>query len=106
LAKINNVSRRKNPKTKKLATPKPSIETKQPDEISSYLTQTNRGRSIKVILEMHQNRMIRSKNKYLMKDEPFNLFIVEHFDTKTWELIHQKNHLLSHFWATKTTYIL
>ena len=90
LAKITHISQRKNPKTKQLAIPKPSIETKQPDEISSYLTQTNQGRSIKVVLKMYQNMMIRSKNKHSMKDKPFNLVIVEHFDAQSLEPIHQK----------------
>lgn len=90
LAKMGYVSQRKNPKTKELTIPKPSIETKEPDETSSYLTQTNQGRSIKVVLKMYRTMMIRSKNKHSMKDKPFNLVIVEHFDANTLEPIHQK----------------
>ena len=90
LAKIGSISRRKNPKTKELAIPKPSIETKQADETSSYLSRTNKGRSIKVVLKMYRNMMIRSKNKFSMKDKPFDLVIVEHLDADTLEPIHNK----------------
>ena len=90
LAKMDSISRRKNPKTKELAIPKPSIETKQPDETSFYLTQTNQGRSMKVVLTMYRNMMIRSKNKYSMKDKPFNLVVVQHLDANTLVSIHQK----------------
>jgi hypothetical protein len=90
LAKIGAVSQRKNSKTKELVIPKPSIETKQPHQISFYVIQTNRGRRIKVVLKMYHNMMIRSKNKHSMKDKPFNLVIVEHLDANTLEPIHQK----------------
>jgi hypothetical protein len=90
LARIDTVSKRKNPKTKKIAIPKPSIETKQADEISSYFIQTNQGRNIKVVLKMYRNIMIRSKNSFSMKDKPFNLVIAEHLDADTLEPIHLK----------------
>ena len=90
LAKIGSVSRRKNPKTKQLVTPKPSIQTKEPDEMSFYVTQTNQDRSIKVVLKLYRTMMIRSKKGFSMKDKPFDLVIVEHFDANTLEPIHQK----------------
>ena len=90
LRKINQPSHRKNPKTKELCQDKPSIQTKIPDQTSSYLTQTHKGRAIKVELKLYQNMMIRSKNKHNMKDKQFDLLIVEHLDACTLEPIHQK----------------
>lgn len=90
LRKINQKSHRKNPKTKELCQEKPSIETKIPDQTSWYLTQTHKGRPIKVELKLYQTLMIRSKNKHNMKDKQFDLLIVEHLDANTLEPIHQK----------------
>lgn len=90
LSKIGAISYRKNPKTKELSTPKTSIELKVTDQISEYLTQTIKGRCIKVTLKLHQNMMLRSKNGFNMKDKPFDLVIVEHLDAKTLEPIHNK----------------
>ncbi len=90
LRKINQKTNRKHPKTKELCQQKPSIQTKIPDQNSSYLTQTHKGRAIKVELKLYQNMMIRSKNKHNMKDKQFDLLIVEHLDAQTLEPIHQK----------------
>jgi hypothetical protein len=73
LSKIGAISNRKNPKTKKPALPKPSIETKIPDQTDTYITQTAKGRQIKVSLKLYTQMAIRSKNGHNMKDKPFNL---------------------------------
>lgn len=90
LSKIGAVSHRKNPKTKELVTPKPSIETKISDQTDSYIIQTTKGRKIIVTLKLYANMMMRSKNGFNMKDKPFDLVIVEHLDAQSLEPIHQK----------------
>lgn len=83
-------SGRKNPKTKEIAAPKPSIFEKQSDECYDYLATTNKGRSIRVCVSIRKNMMLRSKNKYNMKDKPFDLVTVEQFDAKTSKRLHKK----------------
>jgi hypothetical protein len=90
LSKIGAVSHRKNPKSKELVAPKPSIETKNSDQIACYLTQTSKGRQIKVTLKLYTKMAIRSKNGFSMKDKPFDLVVVEHLDAQSLEPIHQK----------------
>jgi hypothetical protein len=91
LSKIGAVSHRKNPKTKELAAPKPSIESKNADQIDAYMTQTTKGRQIKVSLKLYTQMAIRSKNGHNMKDKPFDLVVVEHLDAQTLDPIHQKS---------------
>jgi hypothetical protein len=90
LSKIGAISKRKNPKTKEITQPKPSIELRKADQTDEYLTETTKGRQIKVLLKLHRNMMLRSKNGFNMKDKSFDLVIVEHLDAQTLEPLHNK----------------
>jgi hypothetical protein len=84
------VSQRKNPQTKELAVPKPSIFTLAPDRIERYETVTKQKKKpITVELRLYKEMKIRSKCGRNMKDKPFDLVVVSHYDTKAGVLYHQ-----------------
>jgi hypothetical protein len=90
LRTLGQPSNRKNPITKELALPKPSIWERPTDETTQYETETTSKRRILVKLYRYYDLMFRSKRGFNMKDKPFDLVIVEQFDANTLELIHQK----------------
>jgi hypothetical protein len=89
LRKIGQESHRKNPKTNELATPKPSLFERKPDESTQYFTQTARNRTILIKLCRYNDMMLRSRKGYNMKNKPFDIVVVEPFDADTLEPIHQ-----------------
>jgi hypothetical protein len=89
LRKMGQETRRKNPKTKELATPKPSLFERIPDESTQYLTQTARNRTILIKLHRYNDMMLRSQKAFNMKNKPFDVVIVEHLDAQTLEPIYQ-----------------
>lgn len=89
LRKIGQESRRKNPKTKEFATPKPSLFERIPDESTHYFTQTARNRTLLIKIHRYNDMMLRSQKEFNMKNKPFDVVIVEHFDAQTLEPIYQ-----------------
>ena len=96
-------SSRKHPKTKEIVPQKRSIFEKSCAEEIKYTETTTKGKLVRVEILRYNNMAIRSKKGVYMKDKPFDLLVVQHFDAETSKRLHKKPIYLSIFSKNKAT---